>query len=113
MVAAPVPIAAAVTMIEVVSVSMGRALVVVETAAAPILVAAVAVVDPRMVAVKLPVAAVAMAAIGIAVASRTVERIAAFPEQPPGPRWPQTPHAPCDHYGYASIYRAPLELLRL
>lgn len=84
----------------------------VSTVTAPVLAAAVAV-DPSMVAVKVPAATVAMAAIEIAAALRTVEQIAAFPEQPPGLRWLQAPHAPCDHYEYASKCRAPPEPLRL
>lgn len=72
--------------IEVVPVSMVTAPVLVAVVAVPNFVGAAAAVDPSMVAVKVPAAAVAMAAIEIAAAPRTVEQIAAFPEQPPGLR---------------------------
>src|SRR5690242_10824085 len=97
--------------IEVVPVSMVTALVLVATAAAPIL--EVAAVGPGIAAGTTPVAAVARAATEIAASWKTVRWIAAAVEQPPELRWLQALHAPCDHYEYVSICRARSESLRL
>ena len=110
-VAASFPIAEAVTMIEVESVAMERALVVVEAAAGPSLEAVAA--DLEIVAVKPPAAAVARVGTDTAAFRETVKRTVAPAKQPSELHWPRALHAPYDHCGYASICRALPELLRL
>ena len=110
---ASVPIAEAVTMIEVVPVSMVTAPVLVAAAAVPNFVGEAVAVDPSMVAVKVPAVVVARAGTEIAAFWKTVRKIVAPAEQPGELHSPQALHAPYDHYEYVSKCRAPPGPLRL